>query len=181
VNVGAANTFSGDTVISTGAKLTLGNNFALQHGALNVRSAGGNFALAAGTNGGRITGESAASSPTFGGLSGSRNLLAVFTNSVGNNETNLAAAAVSFDLTGTLDHPVYVLAIASNSGDDPSVISLGGDLTAWPDAVPGPDIIIAPADDFHGAGIDRVEVKIRRTFAANGRLFARLKVVVTSN
>jgi autotransporter-associated beta strand protein len=95
VNLVAGNTFSGDTVITTGAKLTLGNNFALQNSALNLGSAGGNFALAAGSNAARITGETAASNPTFGGLIGSRNLLAAFTNAVGNNETNLASSAVT--------------------------------------------------------------------------------------
>ena len=95
VNLVAANTFSGETVINGGARLTLGNNLALQNSALNVGSAGGNFSLAAGTNGGRIVGETAASSPTFGGLVGSRNLLTVFSNSAGNNESNLAATAVT--------------------------------------------------------------------------------------
>ncbi len=95
VNLVAANTFSGDTVIRSGAKLTLGNNLALQNSALDVGAAGGTFALAAGSNGGRITGETAASSPTFGGLKGSRALLSVFTNAGGNNETNLAATAVT--------------------------------------------------------------------------------------
>jgi autotransporter-associated beta strand protein len=95
VNLVAANTFSGDTVINTGARLTLGNNLALQNSALNVGSAGGNFSLAAGSNAGRIAGETAAASPTFGGLIGSRNLATVFSNSAGNNETNLASTAVT--------------------------------------------------------------------------------------
>jgi fibronectin-binding autotransporter adhesin len=95
VDLVAANTFTGDTVINTGARLTLGNNLALQNSALNVGSAGGNFSLAAGTNGGKITGETAAPSPTFGGLKGSRNLISVFSNAAGNNETNLAATAVT--------------------------------------------------------------------------------------
>jgi autotransporter-associated beta strand protein len=95
VNLVAANTYTGDTVIRTGAKLTLGNNLALQNSALDLGAAGGNFALAAGTNGGRITGETAAASPTFGGLKGSRNLLSAFTSSAGNNETNLASTAVT--------------------------------------------------------------------------------------
>jgi autotransporter-associated beta strand protein len=95
VNIVAANTHTGETVINTGSRLTLGNNLALQNSPLNVGSAGGNFSLAAGTNGGRITGETAAPSPTFGGLIGSRNLITVFSNAAGNNETNLAASAVT--------------------------------------------------------------------------------------
>ncbi|OYV03801.1 MAG: hypothetical protein CFE26_20250, partial [Verrucomicrobiales bacterium VVV1] len=95
VNLVAANTFSGDTVIRTGAKLTLGNNLALQNSALDVGASGGTLALAAGTNGSRILDETASSSPTFGGLKGSRNLLSVFTSSGGNNETNLASTAIT--------------------------------------------------------------------------------------
>jgi autotransporter-associated beta strand protein len=95
VNLAGAQDFTGDTVINTGSRLTVGNNLALQNSVLDVGTAGGNFSLAAGTNAGRITGETAAPSPTFGGLKGSRNLLAVFSASGGNNETNLAATAVT--------------------------------------------------------------------------------------
>ncbi len=95
INLVAANTFTGETVITAGNRLTLGNNLALQNSALNVGSAGGNFSLAAGTNSGRIVDETEASSPTFGGLIGSRNLISVFSASAGNNETNLAASAVT--------------------------------------------------------------------------------------
>lgn len=109
VNIVGTNTHSGETVINSGAKLTLGNNLALQNSALNVGAAGGSFALAAGTNGGRITGETAAASPTLGGLIGSRNLISAFTNAGGNNETNLANTAVSgFTLNpGAGKHHVY--------------------------------------------------------------------------
>lgn len=95
VNIVAANTHTGETVINTGSKLTIGNNLALQNSALNVGAAGGNFALAAGTNAGRIIGETAAASPTIGGLIGSRNLSSVFTTAGGNNETNLTANLVT--------------------------------------------------------------------------------------
>ncbi len=109
VNLAGAQNFTGDTVISTGARLTIGNNLALQNSALNVGSAGGNFSLAAGTNAGRVTGETASASPTFGGLKGSRNLLTVFSATAGNNETNLAASAVTgFTLNpGAGKHHVY--------------------------------------------------------------------------
>jgi autotransporter-associated beta strand protein len=55
----------------------------------------------------------------------------------------------------------------------------GSDLSAWTEATPGTDIIITPSDDFYAAGIDKVEVKIRRTLAVGGRLFARLNVLNT--
>jgi len=87
-----SNNFTGDTVINSGARLTLGHNLAMQNSALNVGSAGGNFAL---NSAGTITGAAAATSPTFGGLKGSRDLLLVFTNAAANNESNLAATAVT--------------------------------------------------------------------------------------
>jgi autotransporter-associated beta strand protein len=95
VELAGANNFTGDTVINTGAKLTLGNNLALQNSALNLGSAGGFFALSNGTNTGRITGDVASPSPTFGGLIGSRNLIAAFSTTAGNNESLLSAAAVT--------------------------------------------------------------------------------------
>jgi autotransporter-associated beta strand protein len=55
----------------------------------------------------------------------------------------------------------------------------GTTLTTWTDAVAGTDIIITPSNDFYAAGIDKVEVKIRRTLAPDGRIFARLTAVIT--
>jgi uncharacterized repeat protein (TIGR02543 family) len=92
VMLAGANDFSGDTVINAGAKLTLANNLALQHSTLNLGSAGGSFAL---NNTGTVTNASVSASPVFGGLMGSRNLLSVFTNTGGNNESNLSATAVT--------------------------------------------------------------------------------------
>lgn len=92
VMLAGANDFSGETVIRTGAKLTLANNLALQNSALNIGTAGGNLAL---NKAGNVIGASSAASPTFGGLIGSRNLLTVFTNSGGNNESNLASTEVT--------------------------------------------------------------------------------------
>jgi autotransporter-associated beta strand protein len=86
VELAAANDFTGNTVINTGAKLTLGNNLAIQNSALDVGAAGGNFALSTGVVAGRITGNARTDNPTFGGLIGSRNLATVFTTSASNNE-----------------------------------------------------------------------------------------------
>jgi hypothetical protein len=46
--------------------------------------------------------------------------------------------------------------------------------------VAGPDVVITESDNFYGTspGIDKVEVKIKRTFAGD-RLFTRLNVVIT--
>jgi autotransporter-associated beta strand protein len=95
VELAAANDFTGNTVINAGAKLTLGNNLALQNSALNLGSAGGTFALSNGLLSGRTTGSIATPSPTFGGLIGSRNLFSAFTSTGGNNEQLLANTAVT--------------------------------------------------------------------------------------
>ncbi len=56
----------------------------------------------------------------------------------------------------------------------------GGTLGSWTTATAGPNNIITVGDDFYGvspAGIDKVEVKINRSLAVDGKLFGRLNVV----
>ncbi|MCH7227663.1 beta strand repeat-containing protein [Haloferula sp. A504] len=57
----------------------------------------------------------------------------------------------------------------------------GTDLSGWTTAVDdATDVIITPTDDFYDTGVDKVEVKLRRSvLAPDGRLFARLLVTVT--
>ncbi len=131
VELAAAQNFSGDTVINTSARLSLGNNLALQNSTLDVGAAGGNFSLAAGNNAGKITGETAAPSPTFGGLKGSRNLLTVFSATGGNNETLLASTAVTgFTLNvGTGKTVTYSGAIGGFGTGGASTLTKTGDGT----------------------------------------------------
>jgi hypothetical protein len=59
-------------------------------------------------------------------------------------------------------------------------VEYGSDLSGWTTAVhDGTNIIITPADDGAGVGIDLVQVKIKKTLAVGSSLFARLKVVIT--
>ena len=58
-------------------------------------------------------------------------------------------------------------------------VQYGSTLAGWTDATAGPDVVITPFNDFHATGIDKVEVKIRRTLAAGGKLFTRLHATVT--
>lgn len=56
-----------------------------------------------------------------------------------------------------------------------------GDLSGWSALVhDGTNIIIAPVNDFHGPGIDKVQVKVKRDFAPGGSLFMRLGVTIIS-
>jgi autotransporter-associated beta strand protein len=59
-------------------------------------------------------------------------------------------------------------------------VEYGSDLAGWTPAEAGPDIQITVDDEGAAAGIDLVEVKIRRTLAADLKLFARLKVEVAT-
>lgn len=48
-------------------------------------------------------------------------------------------------------------------------------------AVSGSNLIITPTDnnDASSPGIDKVEVKLKRTLASDGKLFIRLNVLIT--
>ncbi|MBT8038593.1 MAG: hypothetical protein KJO21_13745, partial [Verrucomicrobiae bacterium] len=55
----------------------------------------------------------------------------------------------------------------------------GSDLGTWTNAVhDGTDIIITPTDDFYETGVDKVEVKVKRTLVTGDRFFSRLNVSV---
>jgi autotransporter-associated beta strand protein len=59
-------------------------------------------------------------------------------------------------------------------------VQYGSSLTGWTDATASADVVITSFDDFYGVGVDKVEVKIRRSLASGQKLFARLHVTVTS-
>lgn len=54
-------------------------------------------------------------------------------------------------------------------------------VTGWSTAVDDADIDITVTDNFYGSnpGVDKVEVKIKKSLATNNKLFSRLKVVTT--
>ncbi|BCX46799.1 hypothetical protein HAHE_07070 [Haloferula helveola] len=68
---------------------------------------------------------------------------------------------------------------ANADGDTTIEVQYGSDLSGWTTAEPGADIIISETPNGAGTGVDLVEVKIRRTLAVDGTLFARLRVQVT--
>jgi hypothetical protein len=92
------------------------------------------------------------------------------------------------DLVPTLDNttdPAFFIFnyrrsdTAYGDGNTAIKVQYGSDLAGWTDAEAGPNIVITPFNDDYAPGIDRVEVKIRRTLELGGKLFARLNVVVT--
>jgi autotransporter-associated beta strand protein len=59
-------------------------------------------------------------------------------------------------------------------------VQYGSDLSVWTNAVhDGTNIIITPTNDGAGAGVDSVQVKIKRTLAVGSKIFVRLNVVLT--
>jgi hypothetical protein len=57
-------------------------------------------------------------------------------------------------------------------------VQYSSDLTAWTDAANGTNgVTVVVTDDFYGAGIDKVETTLPISLAAQGKLFARLRVV----
>ena len=57
-------------------------------------------------------------------------------------------------------------------------VQYGGSLGTWTDAEDdAANIIITETNNFYGTGIDKVEVKLNRSLAPGGKLFARLNVV----
>ncbi len=71
---------------------------------------------------------------------------------------------------------------AEAAGDANTTIRVeyGSNLAGWTEAVAGPDVQIGVEPDAVEPGIDLVEVKIRRTLAADGKLFVRLNVVAAT-
>ncbi len=106
---------------------------------------------------------------------------------VGGGDPTLASDAASkapvFDNTTDPNYFIYTYRRTDASNTDPKtgiIVEYGNDLGSWDPATPdGTNIIITPSNDFHGAGVDKVEVKIKRTLAPSGKLFSRLKVVIT--
>ncbi|MEY4488681.1 MAG: Trifunctional nucleotide phosphoesterase protein YfkN precursor, partial [Verrucomicrobiota bacterium] len=88
----------------------------------------------------------------------------------------------TFDNTSDSTYFIYTYRRSDAANTDPTTtitVQYGSDLSAWTVAVhDGANIIITPTNDGAGAGIDSVQVKINRTFAVGGKLFARLNVVI---
>ncbi len=94
-----------------------------------------------------------------------------------------AGIAPTFDNTTDPDFFVFTYRRADDAAADANTsikVEYGSDLVGWTEAVAGADIVITPTDDGAAVGIDLVEVKIRRTLAVGGKLFARLNVEVAT-
>ncbi len=94
---------------------------------------------------------------------------------------NATALLPILDNTSDPDFVIFAFRRIDTTSTDSKAttkVQYGTSLSSWTDATPSSDVIITPSDDFYGAGVDKVEVKMRRTLAVGGKLFARLHVVI---
>ena len=96
--------------------------------------------------------------------------------------TSAASLLPTFDNINNPDYFIFTYRRSDAANSDPNTTisaQFGSDLNSWTTAVhDGTNIIITPADNFYGSspGVDKVEVKIKRTLATTGKIFTRLKV-----
>lgn len=70
--------------------------------------------------------------------------------------------------------------LANNDSNTTIIVEYGSELTGWDTAVDGgAGVIITVTDDFFDDGVDRVVVSLPTGLAVDGKLFARLNVVIT--
>lgn len=103
-------------------------------------------------------------------------------------DPTLASDGVSkapvFDHTTDLNYFIYRYRRSDIANADPKTtiaVVYSSNLVDWTTAVDdgiSPNIMIADSNDFYGAGVDMVEVKIKRALAVSGKIFSRFKVVI---
>jgi autotransporter-associated beta strand protein len=99
-----------------------------------------------------------------------------------NKDANAIALLPTLDNTTDPDFFIFTYRRDDDANTDPKTtikVEYGSTLADWTPAVAGANIIIAPTDEGAGVGVDKVQVKIRRTLAVGGKLFARLNVLNT--
>jgi autotransporter-associated beta strand protein len=99
-----------------------------------------------------------------------------------NASANALPLLPTMDNTSDPDFFIFTYRRDDDANTNPNTaikVEYGSILSGWTAAVASANVIITPTDDFYAPGIDRVQVKIRRTLAVGGKLFARLNVVNT--
>ena len=89
----------------------------------------------------------------------------------------------TLDNTSEPDYMIFNYRRSDEANNDPMTaieVEYGSSLSSWTTAVHDNDtVMISVDDDFHGTGIDRVQVKLKTSLADDARLFGRLKVDIT--
>ena len=80
--------------------------------------------------------------------------------------------------SSTTTGDVCATARSAHADSDTSIaVQYSSTLETWVTAThDGDNVIITPTNDHYGAGVDRVEVKLKRSLEENGRIFSRLEV-----
>jgi uncharacterized repeat protein (TIGR02543 family) len=98
-----------------------------------------------------------------------------------NPSTNATALLPTFDNTTNADYFIYSYRRSDTAFNAPGIaigVEYGSTLTDWTTAVhDGTNIIITPTNDTYGTGVDKVEVKIKKTLANDGKLFSRISLL----
>ncbi|MEI6605639.1 MAG: autotransporter-associated beta strand repeat-containing protein [Verrucomicrobiota bacterium] len=94
-----------------------------------------------------------------------------------------ASGTPTFDTTSDINYFIFTYRRSAAANSDPNTsikVEYGSDLSNWtPASGDGTQTIITTTPDGGGSGVDLVHVKIKRSLATDGKLFARLNVVVT--
>lgn len=104
---------------------------------------------------------------------------------LGATNTSSNATALLPILDNTTDPNYFIYTYRRNDvsfadANTTIAVQYGSSLSSWTAAVhDGSNIIIAATNDFYGAGVDKVEVKIKRTLAVGNKLFCRMSVNIT--
>lgn len=98
-----------------------------------------------------------------------------------NISTNAIGLMPTHDNTSDATYFIYTYRRSDMANLSPGTVitvEYATNLSSWNTASHnGTNIVISETDDFYGVGVDRVQVKIARSLATNGKLFTRLKLV----
>jgi autotransporter-associated beta strand protein len=98
-----------------------------------------------------------------------------------NTSTNAINLLPTFDNSSDATYFIYTYRRSDLVNTSPGTVitvEYGTSLANWTTAShDGTNIVISTTDDFYGTGVDRVQVKIARSLATNGKLFTRIKLV----
>lgn len=105
-----------------------------------------------------------------------------------NFSTNAKALLPVMDNASDANYFIYTYRRSDTAKTDPNTIitvEYSSNLSGWTTAVdidpggsPTRDIIITETNDSYGTGVDKVEVRIKKSLAVGQKLFTRLKVVI---
>lgn len=99
---------------------------------------------------------------------------------LGAADPSVNAATLLPTYASDADYFIYTYRRSDAANNDPATtiaVLYGSTLESWTTAVhDGTDIIITPSNDFYGVGVDKVEVKIKKTLSSSGKLFSRLSL-----